>query len=88
MKKLKNMLIAGLILVVLCQLALNIQLKKEKVEAYETACALSDIVRIHLDSPYCTECGFDECFEDYVGNLDCYNYTIDTLNLEKYTWCY
>lgn len=83
------MLIAGLTLVVLSLLTVNINLTKRYNRAYETACALSDIVRIHLDSPYSDDCGFRESYEDYASELKELNYQhIKELKLDKYVWCY
>lgn len=83
------MWIAGLILLAAVQAAILVDLNKKYNEAYETACALSDVVRLHLDSPYVHECGFDEAYYGYASDLDelCYQH-IKKIDLNKYVWCY
>lgn len=75
-------------IVLLCLLVIEsiilINTRKNYTEAYETACALSDIIRIHTDC----EPEFEESVKDYTDNLDCMNYTINSINWNKYCWCY
>ena len=54
--------------------------EKQYEETYQTACALSDIVRILMDQDTDNQ---PTVFE-YISNMDCYSYDIDSINFEKY----
>ena len=58
--------------------------RKERNEAVETACALSDIIRMHMDH---SSCDINEDINFYLKDMSSFK-TIDSINWAKYSWCY
>ena len=61
--------------------------RKERDEAVETACALSDIIRIHMDH---SSCDIKEDINSYLKDsliMSSFK-TIDSINWAKYSWGY
>ena len=83
----KNLTFIALLIALILSNIAQIRLKKKYTEAYESACVMSDIIRLHLDEEEkCDE--FEELYHEVVDNIECYNLHIDTLDLSKYSWCY
>lgn len=61
--------------------------RKERNEAYETACALSDIIRMHMDN---SSCNIKEDVDSYLKDDSIMSSfkAIDSINWTKYSWCY
>lgn len=75
------MLIAGLIGIVLVQTAMLININKQRDKAGHAASCFSDIIRIHLDSEFSNDCGFDDMVFDYLDEEE-------NVKLNKWVWCY
>lgn len=62
-------------------------IRRERNEAVETACALSDIVRMHMDN---SSCSIKEDVDFYLKDDSIMSSfkTIDSINWAKYSWCY
>lgn len=52
---------------------------------YEAACILSDCCRNMVD-----HLGVDaeDIYQEYIGNLDCYNLSVTKEDMTNYYWCY
>lgn len=76
------------VIVLSCLLLLCIyhihNIDSQKREYYETACALSDIVRMHADC----DSSFVLEISDYVESMDAFCFTIDSIDWHKYYWVY
>ena len=80
-------IIAGVLFVCFCIQVYNInRIEKKYIEAYQTACALSDIIRMHKDDTYNTE--GDAWVTSYTDQLDLLCFDIDSIDWREYSWCY
>ena len=88
MKKINGWAIAALVLFVcFCIQVVNLnRLETKYTEAYQTACALSDIIRMHLDDNYDKE--GDMWVVSYTDQLKDLCYDIDSIDWKEYSWCY